>query len=232
MRGSSATQYLQELYARYAGPAFSVAVAPHADHIDYTHRSYGHFQTSNSYFICADPAKIDAIFDRLRHFPGENVSPTHAGAIYPQTIGGLRIRSTRDLTTDFGYDSSSPPTFAPSLPLSGGHMITFRAGDAITDGAAITLTVRWVQSFVSAASCLLRPSWPRPATCRDEYARLRKILTLSYLARAERNLKSNTISKVKVKTPKSSAKCSARLWRSFAPHGWRRRSMASRNLEQ
>jgi hypothetical protein len=156
MRGSSATQYLQELYARYAGPAFAVAVAPHADH---TNRSYGYFQTGNSYFICADPAKIDAIFDRLRHFPGQNISPTHAGAIYPQTIGGLRIRSTRDLTTDFGYDSSSPLTFTPSLPLSSGHMITFRAGDATTDGAAITLTIRWVHSFVS-ASCVLRPHGP------------------------------------------------------------------------
>jgi hypothetical protein len=143
MRGSSATQYLQELYARYAGPA--VAVAPYADHTNYANRSYGYFQTSNSYFICTDPAKIDAIFDRLRHFPGENVSPTHTGAIYPQMIGGLRIRSTRDLTTGFGYDSSNPPTFTPSLPLSGGHMITFRAGGAITDGAAVTLTIRWVQ---------------------------------------------------------------------------------------
>jgi len=57
-------------------------------------------------------------------------------------IGGLRIRSTRDLTTGFGYDSSNPPTFTPSLPLSGGHMITFRAGDAITDGAAVILTIR------------------------------------------------------------------------------------------
>lgn len=148
MRGSSATQYLQELYARYAGPVLA-AVAPCADHIGRANRSYGYFQTSNSYFICADPAKIDAIFDRLRHFPGDNISRTHAGVIYPQTIGGLRIRSTRDLTTDFAYDSSNTPTFTPSLPLSGGHMITFRAGDSITDGAAITLTIRWAQSFVS-----------------------------------------------------------------------------------
>jgi len=119
LRGSSATQYLQELYARY-----------------------GYFQTSNSYFICTDAAKIDAIFDRLRHFPGENVSPTHTEAIYPHTIGGLSIRSIRDLTTGFGYDSSNPSTFTPSLPLSSGHMITFGAGDAISDGAAITLTIR------------------------------------------------------------------------------------------
>jgi hypothetical protein len=146
MRGSSATQYLQELYARYAGHAPAIAVTlitqTTANH------SYGYFQTSNSYFICTDAAKIDAIFDRLRHFPGENVSPTHTEAIYPHTIGGLSIRSIRDLTTGFGYDSSNPSTFTPSLPLSSGHMITFGAGDAISDGAAITLTIRWVQLFI------------------------------------------------------------------------------------
>lgn len=179
MRGSSATQYLQELYARYAGPAPQLK-PPRADHIDYFNRSYGYFQTSNSYFICTDPAKIDAIFDRLRHFPGENVSPTRTGAIYPQAIGGLRIRTIRDLTADFGYDSSCAPTFTPSLPTSGGHMITFRAGDAITDGAAITLTIRWVQLNVYRLMAFSVPHgfWARHVSGRVYM--LRNFLTASY----------------------------------------------------
>jgi len=43
-----------------------------------------------------------------------------------------------DLT--LGYDSSNPPTYKPSLPLSSGHMIQFRATSK--DGFKIVLTIR------------------------------------------------------------------------------------------
>jgi hypothetical protein len=67
------------------------------------------------------------------------------GASYPVLIGGLKVTSVRDLTSGYGYDSAAPaPTYQPDLPLSGGHMITFRAGSTNDDGAAITLTIRWV----------------------------------------------------------------------------------------
>ena len=58
---------------------------------------------------------------------------------YPKTIAGLQVTSVRDLT--IGYDSSNPPTYKPTLPLSSGHMIQFRAESA-EYGTRITLTIR------------------------------------------------------------------------------------------
>lgn len=37
-----------------------------SDHLDALFDRYGFFKTSNSYFICRDPAKTDKIFSRLR----------------------------------------------------------------------------------------------------------------------------------------------------------------------
>lgn len=107
--------------------------------------SYGYFQTRNSYFVCTDPPTIDRIFARLRSLgSGAAGSPWKApsGNIYPSSIGSLPITSVRDLTNSNGYDSASPPTFQPSLPLSSGHMITFQAGALEADGASINLTIR------------------------------------------------------------------------------------------
>lgn len=62
-------------------------------------------------------------------------------SLYPQSIGGLKITGVRDLTTGHGFDSSAaPPDYAPSLPVSGGHMITFKASGE--GGVAIVLTIR------------------------------------------------------------------------------------------
>lgn len=72
------------------------------------------------------------------------------GASYPAMIGGVKVTSVRDLTTGHGYDSASSSPTHPDLPLSGGHMITFRAGSIDNDGAAITLTIRWVVVFALA----------------------------------------------------------------------------------
>ncbi|VDB85543.1 unnamed protein product [Peniophora sp. CBMAI 1063] len=110
-RGSDAYSYLQELYEKY-----------------------GFFQTSNSYFICSEPATIDRIFTRLRDYDGQ---ATKERPSYPKSIGGLTVTSIRDLTV--GYDSSNPPSYKPTLPLSSGHMVQFRAA---SDNAKITLTIR------------------------------------------------------------------------------------------
>jgi phosphoglucomutase len=54
----------------------------------------------------------------------------------------MTITSVVDLTT--GYDSTNPPTYQPSLPLSSGHMIQFRAKKK--DGTKVVLTTRFVLS--------------------------------------------------------------------------------------
>ena len=51
------------------------------------------------------------------------------------------MTSVRDLTV--GYDSTNPPTYKPTLPLSSGHMIQFRAA-SLTDESKIMLTIRCV----------------------------------------------------------------------------------------
>ncbi|KAH9065396.1 hypothetical protein EDB87DRAFT_1555578 [Lactarius vividus] len=110
--GKTASSYIQELYARY-----------------------GYFQTKNSYFICDDPLVINQIFARIRNHDGQGSSERPS---YPKSIARLDISSVVDLT--LGYDSSNPPTYKPSLPLSSGHMIQFRATSQ--DGFKIVLTIR------------------------------------------------------------------------------------------
>ncbi|KAG9092529.1 Phosphoglucomutase-3 [Ceratobasidium sp. UAMH 11750] len=114
-RGKTATDYLDEIYTEY-----------------------GYFQTSNSYFICSQPETIDKIFARLRSF--NSSASTDRISAYPKSIGGLKITGIRDLTTGHGFDTSAPaPDYTPSLPVSGGHMITFKASD---ENIAIVLTIR------------------------------------------------------------------------------------------
>ncbi|KAI0948404.1 hypothetical protein AcV7_009159 [Taiwanofungus camphoratus] len=112
-QGKSASSHLQEFYERY-----------------------GYFKTNNSYFICSDPSTIDRIFTRIRNYDGTG---TPAKPSYPRTIAGLSVTSVRDLTV--GYDSANPPTFKPTLPLSSGHMIQFRA-ESPSRETKITLTAR------------------------------------------------------------------------------------------
>lgn len=106
-QGNSVNTHLQELYERY-----------------------GHFRTSNSYFVCGEQETIDRIFGRLRGWDG-------APRTYPTSIAGLTVTSIVDLTT--GYDSSNPPTYKPALPLSSGHMVQIRAKGERT---GIVLTIR------------------------------------------------------------------------------------------
>ncbi|KAG6878773.1 hypothetical protein C0993_008072 [Termitomyces sp. T159_Od127] len=112
-QGKTLNQYLQDLYGRY-----------------------GFSQTSNSYFICTDPPTIDKIFARIRLY---DHTGSQAGPSYPREIAGLTVTSVVDLTT--GYDSTNPPTYKPSLPLSSGHMIQFRAENTV-EGTKIVLTIR------------------------------------------------------------------------------------------
>ncbi|VDP83502.1 unnamed protein product [Echinostoma caproni] len=65
------------------------------------YQQYGFHVTNNSYYFCHEPAKINAMFERIRHWP-HNPSPVG----YPQQLGRFRIVGVRDLTT--GYDDAYP----------------------------------------------------------------------------------------------------------------------------
>ncbi|KAJ6513795.1 hypothetical protein C8R47DRAFT_962826 [Mycena vitilis] len=124
--GVAATVSFAELIASLKGKTAH-------SYLEELYQKYGYFQTSNSYFVCKDPSTIDKIFERLRNY-NSDTKPA-----YPAEIAGLAITSVVDLTT--GYDSSNPPTYKPSLPLSSGHMIQFRAVNQET-GTKVVLTTR------------------------------------------------------------------------------------------
>ncbi|KAF8136146.1 hypothetical protein EV363DRAFT_1542317, partial [Boletus edulis] len=100
------------------------------------YEKYGYFETRNSYFVCSDTVKIDKIFGGLRDFE-KTLHPITKQ--YPHSIAQLTVFSVIDLTAGYGYDSTNPPTYAPRLPLSSGHMIQFRAHSADVN---IVLTIR------------------------------------------------------------------------------------------
>ncbi|PSS30877.1 hypothetical protein PHLCEN_2v2604 [Hermanssonia centrifuga] len=81
---------------------------------------------------------LQELYEQYGYFQGTPAKPS-----YPRTLAGLNIASIRDLT--IGYDSTNPPTYKPTLPLSSGHMIQFRA-ESPTDGAKITLTISGKQA--------------------------------------------------------------------------------------
>ncbi|KIM87657.1 hypothetical protein PILCRDRAFT_773278 [Piloderma croceum F 1598] len=112
-QGKTAGTYLQELYTRY-----------------------GYFESSNSYFICSDPPTVDKIFARIRNYDNAATAVTPH---FPVEIAGLKVTRVVDLT--LGYDTGNPPTHKPSLPLSFGHMIQFRA-ESSGGGTKIVLTIR------------------------------------------------------------------------------------------
>ncbi|KAL0569810.1 hypothetical protein V5O48_012155 [Marasmius crinis-equi] len=128
-RGTTVKSYLNDLYARYG--FFMVIHKKWPSGVILTES-----QTSNSYFICKDPATIDKIFQRIRNL---NNDESETILRYPHRIAGLRVTSVIDLTT--GYDSTNPPTYKPRLPLSSGHMIQFRA-EREPGGDKIILTTR------------------------------------------------------------------------------------------
>jgi len=100
------------------------------------YRTYGYFQTSNGYIVCYDPAIVQRIFSRLRNYDG---TASEGNQNYPSELATLTVTGVRDLT--IGYDSSNPPSFKPTLPLSSGNMITFRAGNEAAR-QEVVLTIR------------------------------------------------------------------------------------------
>ncbi|KAF8652709.1 hypothetical protein AX16_004213 [Volvariella volvacea WC 439] len=117
-------------FAELVGALHSQGKTP-SIYLEELYEKYGHFQTSNSYFICNDPQAIVEIFTRLRSYNTSDPS-------YPSTIAGFTINRVIDLT--IGYDSENPPSFKPFLPTSPGQMIQFRAREE--QGTTIVLTIR------------------------------------------------------------------------------------------
>jgi len=128
--GVAATVTFVDLVSRVRGKGQTVY-----EHLESLYAKYGHFKSSNGYFTCREPAKIDAIFHRIRNFAADG----EKDRTFPSSIAGVPIVSVVDLT--LGYDSRNAPSYTPSLPLSSGHMIQFRAGRP-EDSVKIILTTR------------------------------------------------------------------------------------------
>ncbi|KAI9010316.1 hypothetical protein CLU79DRAFT_773822 [Phycomyces nitens] len=96
------------------------------EYLEGLYKKYGYFVSDNSYFICHDKHLIETIFRRIRY--GDEPTKTddteyEYDLAYPETIGGYKVVSVRDLT--IGYDSSKPGN-KPTLPVSASsEMITF-----------------------------------------------------------------------------------------------------------
>lgn len=103
-----------------------------SDRLGQIYAKYGHHISNNGYYFCHEPLKIDAMFQRIRHWTDE--SQTSIKPDYPPNIGKFKITQIRDLTT--GYDTNYPD-FKARLPLSkSSHCITF------TFENGINLTIR------------------------------------------------------------------------------------------
>lgn len=131
--GVAATMVFAQLAASLRARGTTVSA-----HLQELYRRYGYFETSNSYFVCADPLVTENIFRKIRSSGDMGSSQ---GRSYPSSIGGLQIRSVVDLTDGHGYDNTNAPTYQPKLPLSLGHMIQFRASSD-SDDSRIVLTIR------------------------------------------------------------------------------------------
>ncbi|TDL25051.1 phosphoglucomutase 1 [Rickenella mellea] len=128
--GIAATVCFAELAVTLAHKGLTVS-----SFLSQLYQKYGYFKTSNGYFVCHYPPTIDRIFARIRNYDSQKKRYQS----YPKEIAGLMVVSVRDLTV--GFDSANPPTYQPSLPLSSGHMIQFRA-QSQTDDTKIVLTLR------------------------------------------------------------------------------------------
>ena len=71
-----------------------------SSHLKSLYQKYGCWVSHNAYYICKDPAKILAIFNRIRN--GDSAQPMN----YPKSLGGFKVISTRDLTIKFCSDWS------------------------------------------------------------------------------------------------------------------------------
>jgi phosphomannomutase len=83
---------------------------------------YGEFVSYNSYIICRDPKKTDAIFARIR-----SGGPTGS---YFTEVAGVGIVAVKDIT--IGYDSTTTD-FACDLPTTpDSHMLMFTFANGVT----------------------------------------------------------------------------------------------------
>ena len=112
-----------------------------AQYLDSLYLKYGAWVSNNSYVICKDPLLTARIFDKIRYgaTPKEKQDSSAAdgkrktgfvmgakyATAYPEKLAGVKVVGIRDLT--IGYDSSNPPLYTPSLPISSSsQMLTFR----------------------------------------------------------------------------------------------------------
>jgi phosphomannomutase len=87
--------------------------------LDAVYAKYGLHASQNSYVISRDAAKTRQMFDALRN-----------GGKYPTTVGGVAVKSVRDLIPP-GYDSTQADG-KPVLPLSAGSpMITMELANGV-----------------------------------------------------------------------------------------------------
>lgn len=86
---------------------------------------YGQFVSYNSYVICHDPVKTDAIFHRIRTGGAE-------GGIF-QEVAGVKVVAIKDITN--GYDSTTADKSSALPATPGSHMIMFD----FDNGVSVTL---------------------------------------------------------------------------------------------
>ncbi|RKO99917.1 hypothetical protein CXG81DRAFT_13854 [Caulochytrium protostelioides] len=162
-------QMVYELYAR--GQTLQ-------QQLDAIWAEYGVFVSQNSYYICADAAKIEGVFQLLRFgrapIPAADVATlTTADLVYPDTIGPVAVTSVRDLT--WGYDSTQPDHH-PLLPVDRtAEMITFR----LANGVSITLRTSGTEPKIKYYSEHVgQPGQTRDAVARELAEVMRDFLAL------------------------------------------------------
>ena len=82
------------------------------DRLNYLYEKYGYFAINNKYYFCYDPAKMVAIFNKMRN-----------DGKYVWKFGKYAVKNIRDLTV--GIDTAQPDK-KPLLPVSAStQMITY-----------------------------------------------------------------------------------------------------------
>ncbi|KAM0745899.1 phosphoglucomutase 1, partial [Meredithblackwellia eburnea MCA 4105] len=153
-----------------------------SSHLESLYEKYGYFETSNSYFVCRDPEKVERIFGLLR-YGGSTNNPTTSIPLalkLPTHLAGFQLTSIRDLTV--GYASSNPPSYRPSLPVDPKtQMISFGLGGRGTgDGVEVTGTVR-TSGTEPKIKFYLEASGSNRAKVSEKLARVREALGDAWL---------------------------------------------------
>ena len=91
-------------------------------HLAQLYAQYGEFVSYNSYIICRDPVKTDAIFHRIR-----TGGPTGS---YWSEVCGSKITSIQDVTVGYNSTAADHKCELPTTPDS--HMIMFDFDNGVT----------------------------------------------------------------------------------------------------